>query len=368
MSSTPTLKATLFRATVHTPVKFIGMVLGLAMLASCSSEPDLSEYDLTEDQFYTKVQNTLEDKRYEEAVDWLEAMEARYPFGKYAEQGQLDLIYANYMQYEHEAARAAAERFIRLHPQHPQVDYAYYLKGLSSFSEGQGLFERFLPTDVTKRDPGGARQSFADFAQMLARYPESRYAPDAKKRMVYLRNLLARYEIHVANYYFKRGAYLAAANRGRYVVENFQRTPAVPDALATMVQAYRLLGLDDLAQTAEETLRSNFPNHSAFDENGNFVMRTERVRSIMNKMSFGMIDPPPPMGFDSRNTEEVKKQRKATRKASRAQHKAQEKADKKKRRETRKQLKQQAKEAREAEEAHIKAEKKAEKEARKAAE
>ena len=149
------------------------------------------------------------------------------------------------------------------------------------------------------RDPGAARQSFADFSQLLSRFPDSQYAADARKRMIYLRNLLARYEVHVASYYFKRKAYLAAANRGAFVVENFQRTPAVPDALATMVQAYRLLGLEDLASDAEEVLRANYPDYPAFDENGNFVIRTDTVRSWLNTATFGLIDPPPPLGFDT---------------------------------------------------------------------
>jgi len=174
------------------------------------------------------------------------------------------------------------------------------MKGLSSFVEGQGLFERFMPTDLTKRDPGAARQSFADFSQLVSRYPDSIYAADARKRMVYLRNLLARYEVHVANYYFLRGAYLASANRGRYVVENFQRTPAVPDALAVMVQAYQLLGMDDLANDALTTLRTNYPNHPALDKNGNLVLNVHQDRSWLNKLTLGLFDPPAPLGFDTR--------------------------------------------------------------------
>jgi outer membrane protein assembly factor BamD len=187
-----------------------------------------------------------------------------------------------------------------LHPQHPNVDYAYYMKGLSSFVEGQGLFERYMPTDLTKRDPGAARQSFADFSQLVTRYPDSMYAADARKRMIYLRNLLARYEVHVANYYFLRGAYLAAANRGRYVVENFQRTPAVPDALAVMVQAYKLLGMDDLANDALITLRSNYPTYPALDANGELILNINQERSWINKITLGLFDEPAPPGFDTR--------------------------------------------------------------------
>lgn len=275
-------------------------VLFCLLLSSCSSDDDLEELNMTEDQLYERVQERIEDQRYDLAEEDLHAIEARFPFGKYAEQAQLDLIYTYYMQYDSAGTRAAAERFIRLHPQHPQVDYAYYMKGLSSFVEGQGLFERFMPTDLTKRDPGAARESFADFSQLITRFPDSIYAADARKRMVYLRNLLARYEVHVANYYFLRGAYLAAANRGRFVVENFQRTPAVPDALAVMVQAYQLLGMNDLADDALANLKENYPSHPALDENGNFVINLEVNRSWINKMTVGLIDPPKYPGFDTR--------------------------------------------------------------------
>lgn len=278
----------------------LSAALMLALLASCSTDTTLEELNMSEDELYQRAQDHLQHQRYDLAADSLQLMEARFPFGKYAEQSQLDIIYVYYMQYDEAAARAAAERFIRLHPQHPNVDYAYYMKGLSSFTEGNGMFERFMPTDLTRRDPGAARQSFADFSQLVSRFPDSTYAADARKRMIYLRNLLARYEVHVANYYFLRGAYLAAANRGRYVVENFQRTPAVPDALAVMVQAYKLLGMEDAANDSLTTLRNNYPDHPAFDEKGEFVMHIEPERSWLNIVTLGMLDPPPSPGFDSR--------------------------------------------------------------------
>jgi outer membrane protein assembly factor BamD len=277
------------------------IILLISLLGACSSEPTLLEQlNLSEDDLRARIQEGLDDRRYDLAAEGIQAMEARFPFGKYAEQTQLESIYIYYMQYDTEGARAAAERFIRLHPQHPNVDYAYYMKGLSSFVEGQGLFERFMPTDLTKRDPGAARQSFADFSQLVSRYPDSLYAADARKRMVYLRNLLARYEVHVANYYFMRGAYLAAANRGRYVVENFQRTPAVPDALAVMVQAYKLLGMDDLANNALVTLRTNYPSYPELDANGELILNIKQERSWINKLTIGLLDSPKPPGFDTR--------------------------------------------------------------------
>ncbi len=275
----------------------------LTALVACSSNDKKEEAEASEKQLYDIAQKQLTSNNYTSAVSNLQLLESRYPFGAYAEQAQLEIIYAYYRSYETEAAIAAAERFIRLHPQHPNIDYAYYLKGLASYSQGKGLFERFLPTDMTRRDPGAARQSFNDFAQLLARFPNSEYVPDARARMVNLRNQLARYEIHVANYYFKRGAYLAAANRGRYVVENFQKSTAIPDALAVMCQAYQLLGLDDLAEDSREVLASNYPQHPALNKDGSFktAFNPERLdRSWVNRLSFGLFDRNEPLTFDYR--------------------------------------------------------------------
>ena len=177
------------------------VVMLTTTLAGCSmfSKEDEVPPDQGERALYDTARKNLDNSNFDLAIKNLQLLEARYPFGPYAEQAQLELIYAHYRNYDHEEAVAAAERFIRLHPQHPNVDYAYYMKGLASFTESQGLLERFLPTDMTKRDPGPARQSFADFSQLLSRFPNSEYAADARARMVHLRNLLARYEINVAN-------------------------------------------------------------------------------------------------------------------------------------------------------------------------
>lgn len=277
----------------------IGVFLSLI---ACSSDDQLPQ-NPTEKQLYEQAQQNLKDESFQLAVKNLQLLEARYPFGPYAEQAQLEIIYAHYRNFEAEAAVAAADRFIRLHPQHLNVDYAYYIKGLANYAEGEGFLDRFLPTDMTMRDPGPALQSFEDFGQLLYRYPDSNYAADAKARMVYLRARLARYEINVANYYFKRGAYLAAANRGRYVVENFPQTPANADALAVMVQAYQLLGMDDLADDSLAVLKKNFPDHPSIDKNGQFIDKftvAAHERSFINKVSFGLFDQSQPPKFDNR--------------------------------------------------------------------
>ncbi|MFI8741254.1 outer membrane protein assembly factor BamD [Stutzerimonas zhaodongensis] len=271
-------------------VKHLLLIAIFALTAACSSNETISE-NLGEAELYRQAQADLDNKSFTSAINKLKALESRYPFGRFAEQAQLELIYAYYRNTEPEAARSSAERFIRLHPQHPSVDYAYYLKGLASFDQDRGLLARFLPLDMTKRDPGAARDSFNEFAQLTTRFPNSRYSPDAKARMVYLRNLLAANEIHVADYYLRRQAYVAAANRGRYVVENFQGTPAVGDGLAVMTEAYQRLGLEELASTSLETLKLNYPQHPSLEE-GEFVPRQEEAdnRSWLSRATLGLID------------------------------------------------------------------------------
>ncbi len=252
---------------------------------------------------YDQAQEFLSNENYSQGVRALQLLESRYPFGKYAEQAQLELIYAHYQAYEHEAAVEAADRFIRLHPQHPNVDYAYYMKGLAAYTGNEDIFDRFVSTDSSERDTAHAKEAFAEFAQLVVRFPASPYSADARARMISLRNLLARHEIGVANYYFRRGAYLAATNRGAYVVENFQRTPAVADGLAVMAQGYILLGYNELAKDTIAVLALNYPEHYSLDKNGKFqsVYTLDGLqRSWINRASFGLFDPPEPPQFDNR--------------------------------------------------------------------
>ncbi|GHD23227.1 outer membrane protein assembly factor BamD [Halioglobus japonicus] len=282
------------------------LLLSLAIVGCAGNDetPEIAA-DTGEQQIYEQAQRYLRASNWDLAVRSLQTLESRYPFGRYAEQAQLEIIYAHYQGYEQEAAVEAADRFIRLHPQHPNVDYAYYMKGLAAYSANEDLLSRFLPTDAAERDVSSAKESFAEFAQLVSRFPDSPYAADAKARMVHLRNLLARHEILVANYYFRRGAWLAATNRGRYVVENFQRTPAVADGLAVMAQGYILMGMDDLARDTIEVLAMNYPEHPNIDENGEFksVYTLDGLqRNWINKATFGLFFPPTPPQFDSRDS------------------------------------------------------------------
>lgn len=270
------------------------MVFAAIILAGCASTEDKEQLpeSLSEAELYRMSSKDIDDNRYSEAINSLKTLESRYPFGTFSEQAQLDIIYAYFKNAEPEASRAAADRFIRLHPRHPNADYAFYMKGLASNTASTGFLERYLPIDITRRHPGQAQVSFNEFSELLNRYPDSIYAPDARQRMIALRNRLAEYEIHAANYYLKRKAYVAAINRGRHVVENMQQTPAVPEALAIMVEGYQHLDLHGPAGETLKVLRLNYPNHPALDKNGNFVgykVFEDVDPSIWSMLTFGLI-------------------------------------------------------------------------------
>lgn len=277
---------------LSTPIRIVFVAILAAMLAGCAGNKEEVDPEQTEREFYESAQRSLRSGNYEAAIQKLQLLEARFPFGRFAEQAQLEIVYAYYRSAQAESARAAADRFIRLHPRHPNVDYAYYLRGMASFEEDQNFLERFVPLNPAERDLGAARDSFNDFAQLVRRFPDSRYAPDAQKRMVYLRNLMAEHEVNVARYYIRREAYVAAANRGKYVFEKFQGAPAVPDALAVMIEAYRLMQMNDLADETLMVLRENFPGHASLDSRGEF----RRVRGTANQdrswlgiITFGLV-------------------------------------------------------------------------------
>lgn len=291
MTRIPVVRTTLL------PLLIVATLLGGCSLWGGRDQERDPEADLdaTEQLLYRNVQRSLRSGNYQQAIENLERLEARFPFGRYAEQAQLELIYAHYMSFNADAARTSADRFIRLHPQHPNVDYAYYLKGLAAYNKNRGVFDRLFSTDIAKRDMTSAREAYADFNELLARFPDSPYAPDAKKRMLHLRNILARHELHVANFYMERGAYVAAANRARFIVTNYSRADCVPDALAVLVEANYKLGLEEAAHDALEVLAVNFPNYHAFDEDGNLVLAEQilnRDRSWTNMMTLGLLDRP----------------------------------------------------------------------------
>jgi outer membrane protein assembly factor BamD len=206
----------------------------------------------------------MSERDWAKAIKYLERLEARFPYGRYAQQAQLDVAWAHWKYDEPAAAIAAVERFIKLYPNHPALDYAYYLKGLVNFTENQGLFAILSDPDLAERDPKAAREAFAAFREVVTRFPDSKYAEDSAARMRYLVNSLARHEVHVARYYMKRGAYLAAVNRAQVAVSNYPQAPAVEEALSILMRAYAALGVEDLRADAERVLRRNFPDSPYF--------------------------------------------------------------------------------------------------------
>lgn len=237
----------------------------IALPSACGLLPD--KIDETKNwsaaKLYSEAKEELEDGNYTRAVQLFETLESRYPYGRYAQQSQLEVAYAYYKEGESASAVAAADRFIKLHPNHANVDYAYYLKGLTNFNEDSGFFALIGGQDLTERDPKAARESFEAFKELTTRYPNSRYAEDAAARMQYLTNAMALHEVHVARYYVKRGAHVAAINRAQYAMTTFPQAPATEEALQIMMESYEALGLTNLHDDAARVLQKNFPENTA---------------------------------------------------------------------------------------------------------
>jgi outer membrane protein assembly factor BamD len=236
-------------------------LLAAALLAAgcagTSETPDETA-GWTVEHLYGEAKDAMGERDWAKAVKYLEKLEARFPYGPYAQQAALELGYAHWKFDERAPAIAAVERFIKLYPNHESVAYAYYLKGLINFTENAGLFAFLSDPDMAERDPKAAREAFAAFREVVTRFPDSRYAEDSRQRMRYLVNALARHEVHVARYYMKRGAWLAAANRAQAAVANYPQAPAAEEALSIMMRAYDKLGLSDLRDDAERVMRRNF--------------------------------------------------------------------------------------------------------------
>lgn len=247
-------------------IKYLSIVSLFIGLIGCSAMNEDPQAGWSAEQLYEDAREALDNGEYERAVTAYTKLESRYPYGRYAQQAQLETAYAHYRANEPSSAVAAADRFIKMHPRHVNVDYAYYLRGLATFSQSKGFLSGIAKQDPAKRDPAGVRESFNYFKELVTRFPNSRYSPDALKRMTQLRNTLARHEIQAADYYLRRGTYLAAANRAKYVLENYQKATAIPDALVIMVKAYRKLELNDLAEDARRVLLLNYPNHPGLQE------------------------------------------------------------------------------------------------------
>lgn len=223
----------------------------------CATSPDDEFANMSAQELYDKAKESLTSGDYETAIKTFEQLEARYPFGKYAQQAQLEIAYAYYKFDEPDSCIATADRFIRNNPGNPNLAYAYYIKGLANYTRGAQIMDRLSSRDPSDRDTRALRDAFNDFTQLVKKFPDSRYTQDATQRLVFLHNMLAKHEINVAEYYMRRGAYVAAANRAKYVIENYQRTPAAQDALQVLVRAYTKMGMTDLADDAERVRSLN---------------------------------------------------------------------------------------------------------------
>ena len=240
----------------------LALLLLVIALGGCSLFPEVRDEtaNLNADQLYRLAHGAMLEGNYTRAIKLFDTLEGRFPYGRYAQQAILESAYANYRAGETATAVAACDRFIRTYPNHPNVDYAYYLKGLVHFREDQGLLGYVYELDLSEREPKSMRESFFAFKELVTKFPESRYAQDSAARMKFLTNSLALYEVKVARYYYNRGAYVAAINRAQAALLNYPRTPANEDALEVLVNSYDKLGLIQLRDDSQRVLAANFPN------------------------------------------------------------------------------------------------------------
>jgi len=241
--------------------RLAGWVVILAF-GGCGLLPDVVDEttNLNAEGLYKLAHEAMVEGNYTRATKLFETLEARFPYGRYAQQAILELAYSSYRTGETATAVAACDRFIRTFPNNQNVDYAYYLKGLVHFREDQGILGYVYELDLAEREPKGMREAFAAFKELVARFPDSRYAQDSTERMVYLTNALARYEVNVARYYYNRGAYVAAVNRAQAAIVGYPRTAASESALDILVRSYDKLGLVQLRDDSLRVLRQTFPN------------------------------------------------------------------------------------------------------------
>lgn len=246
---------------ITSPIILI-LVLAVSLLASGCGKKN---YDHTKDWSAQKLYNEARKERakgnLEEAIKYYTLIEARYPYGRYAEQALMELAYTHYLDESNALAISTANRFLQLYPTHPNIDYIYYLKGLADFHGRRTFFDRLLTgkSDLSDRDQAAAKRAFNSFKEVVTRFPDSRYAPDARQRMVYLFTNMAKYEIHVAKFYYIRGAYIATVNRCKTVLRQFQRTASIEEALGLQAMAYKQMGMNKLMEDSLRVLKQNYP-------------------------------------------------------------------------------------------------------------
>ena len=243
----------------------------LLSLSACGLLPSKSDEskNVSASKLYAEAREEMDGAHYEAAIRLFENLEPNYPFGPYAAQAQMEIAYAHYKAQDQAEALASVERFIKLHPNHPNVDYMYYLRGLVNFNDQIGFMSFIYAQDPTERDPKATREAFAAFKELVDKFPNSKYAPDSIQRMNYLINAMAAYEVHVANFYYRRGAYLAALNRAQGAVTDYADSPAREEALFIMIRAYDKLGMLDLRDDTQRVFQKNYPSSHLLPGKGN---------------------------------------------------------------------------------------------------
>ncbi len=256
----------LFCRLVRAMLAGLAILLVAATMGGCNLLPEVKDplANLTAEQLYRQAKDAMSEGNFTKAVKLYETLEARFPYGRYAQQAILEGAYASYRLGETATAIAACDRFIRTYPNHPSVDYAYYLKGLVYFREDQGLIGYVYELDLSEREPKSMRESFLAFKELVAKFPDSKYTQDSLDRMRYLSNSLALYEVKVARYYYNRGAYVAAVNRAQTALIAYPRTPAEESALELLIKSYDKLGMPQLRDDSEQILRRTFPDSEYF--------------------------------------------------------------------------------------------------------
>ena len=244
-------------------LKKLALILTFLLLFGCSTKETDPTEGMSAQELYELAKNHLDKGNFSFAIEYYETLESRYPFGVHAVQAQLDVAYAYYLYEEPESATAAADRFIKLHPRHPQVDYAYYLKGLINFGLKDSIMDKIYTRDLADYDMSIMQQAYTDFSILINRFPESKYVDDATQRMVFLRNQMARAELKVAEFYLSRKAWVAAVNRAKTLLETYQGSSSIKRALQVQILAYKQLGLNDLAEDARRILVHNYGEEAA---------------------------------------------------------------------------------------------------------
>jgi len=243
---------------------YLSLILIISVLCGCAGKDIDETAGWSQSKLMSEAKTAINDNDYPNCVKFYEKLEARYPFGPLAEQAQINAAYCNWKRNEQELALASINRFIQLHPGHPDIDYAYYLKGLITFNDNLGFLAKFSGQDLSERDPKASKDAYEAFKVLTVRYPDSKYTPDALDRMRYIVNALAESDVNAARYYYRRGAYVATINRSQTALKDYDRAPAIEEALYLMVKSYDALGLKDLSADTMRVFNTNFPNSDIF--------------------------------------------------------------------------------------------------------